>query len=391
MQAIKFLKSMLDKVFQISGKIFNFFLDKKFTCPYCMWQCSIKDVLYVCPVCGSSTNPGTHVHGPVKCSTPGCGGIATIRRCPNANCSENIPVSMLETRNLPFSIVGVASSGKTNYITVMLNELAKSSALRLSLSPANQETREIQERNRHNIYDINTPAEGTEGGYHTPQIWNIKNLMKRTRNTVPTYTFTIFDGAGEDYENELDPSSTVCRYISTSRAILIALDPLILPGVRKVVSQDALRASRGDSGEGKDSAYVVNRLAEYIKSAWGVKTGKLLEVPAAIILTKFDMLLNHSAFASNALVKNPGLAIDSTGHINKTEFMQVDQEIRDWLYAIDEANFINAVTSHFKEYLFFGVSSFGCAPDSRKHLAYIKPHRVLDPIMWLFMKEGFID
>ncbi len=371
--------------------IFNKFFAKKFTCPYCMWQCNIKDVLYVCPVCGNSTKPGIFAREPIKCSQPGCGGIATVRRCPNPICNENIPASMLETINLPFSIVGVATSGKTNYITVMLNELGKCPGLKLSLSPANQDTREIQEHNRHNIYDINTPAEGTEGGYSTPQIWNIKNLAKKTRNTVPTYTFTIFDGAGEDYEKRLDPASTVCRYISTSKAILIALDPLILPGVRKFISQDALRASRGDSGEDKDSAYVVNKLAEYIKSAWGIKTGKLLDIPAAIMLTKFDMLLNHSDFASNALVKNPGLAIDSTGHINKTEFKQVDQEIRDWLYSIGEGNFINAVASHFKEYLFFGVSSFGCAPDLKRNLKYIKPHRVLDPVMWLFMKAGFID
>ena len=188
MQAVK---SILNKIF-----------GRKFTCPYCMWQCNIKDVLYACPVCGNSTKPGMFAREPIKCSQPGCGGFATVRKCPNPSCNENIPASVLETINLPFSIVGVASSGKTNYITVMLNELGKCSGLRLSLSPANQETREIQERNRHNIYDINTPAEGTDRGSKTPQIWNIKNLMKKTRNTVPTYTFTIFDGAGDRLQRQ---------------------------------------------------------------------------------------------------------------------------------------------------------------------------------------------
>ena len=366
----------------------------KFTCPYCMRQYRKSEVLYVCPDCGNVTHPKWYQREPIKCNASSsggghCGGYATIRRCPY--CGETLPQSILETDNLPFSIVGVPSSGKTNYITVMLHELSRFSDIRVSLNPVNDEARNTQSENSNKIYERHVPVEFAAAGAK-PQIWIIRNLLKRTRNKIPTYTFTIFDGAGEDYQNNLDTSSTICRYIQTSKAVLIALDPLILDGVKKIVDPDVREASLGDNRtSGEDSVYLVHRLAAYVKSAWGIKTGKLLDIPVAIILTKFDMLINHRAFAPNALVKNQSMAVDSNGHINTTEFQQVDSEIRNWLYAIGEGSFVDAVASNFKEFLFFGVSSFGHAPDASKHLNNVIPHRVLDPILWLFARAGFID
>ena len=52
----------------------------------------------------------------------------------------------------------------------------------------------------------------------------------------------------------------------------------------------------------------------------------------------------------------------------------------------------NALDSHFKEYYFFGVSSYGNPPKDAYTLPdEIKPHRVLDPILWLFKRAKFID
>lgn len=89
----------------------------KFTCPFCIREYDKSKVLYVCPDCGETTTPGRFEREPIKCKTSGCGGLATIRKCPS--CGQVIPKMALETPNLPFSIVGVSNSGKTNYITVM--------------------------------------------------------------------------------------------------------------------------------------------------------------------------------------------------------------------------------------------------------------------------------
>ena len=364
----------------------------KFTCPYCIRQYNKSEALYCCPDCGTVTTPGRFAREPIKCSNSSCGGFATLRKCPY--CDEVIPKIALETPNLPFSIIGVSNSGKTNYITIMLDELGRSSGLRLGLGHQTRDTLEHQTTNRKMIYDQHLAPEATVAGSNTPQIWYIKNLQKKRGNDVPTYTFTIFDGAGEDHENSLDPESTVCRYINASQAIILAVDPLVLPSVRRggVVDKDVMFNSLGGSeGESKDARDIINSVATYIKSARGIKETKALDIPVAVVLTKFDTILNHRAFGPQALIRNSSMTVRN-GMVDMAEIQQVDAEIRNWLEQMGEGAFIDAIASHFNKFYFFGVSSYGAAPGKNNTLPNeIKPHRVLDPILWLFKEAKFID
>lgn len=370
------------------------FIKNKFVCPFCIRDYSFKEVLYVCPDCGERSVPGFLEKEPIKCKKAGCGSLATQRKCPQ--CSEEIPKTALETPNLPFSIIGVSGSGKTNYITVMLHELGKAHGL--SLSDQNAYTREHQAENYKLIYEKHIPPESTEqtavGTNLTPQIWRIKNRSKKRGGNVPTYTFTIFDGAGEDYEHNLEPSSTVCRYINSSKAIILVLDPLILSSIRKgnIVDADIISNSlSGRENEYKDASQIVSSVARYIKQANGIDENKILPIPVAIVLTKFDTILNHSKFNNDALVKNSSSNFRN-GKVNMEEIRQVDQEIRTWLEEIDESKFIGEVEANFKTFYFFGVSSLGEPPTSASTLnSQINPHRVLDPILWLFKMAKFID
>ncbi|MDR3160462.1 MAG: hypothetical protein LBU28_02480 [Spirochaetaceae bacterium] len=364
----------------------------KFTCPFCIREYDKSKVLYVCPECGETAVPKTFERAPIKCRKGGCGGVANVRRCPS--CGKNIPKQALETPNLPFSIVGVSTSGKTHYITVMLHELGRGvPGLNLALAHQTSETLEHQRENYRRIYEEHTLAESTQAGQRMPQIWCIWNNRKKHDGEVPAYTFTIFDGAGEDHEN-LDPSSTVCRYINTSKAIILAIDPLVLSSVRRggVVDPDVMTNSLGGySGETKNAADVINNVVSYIKSARGIKTSRMLEIPVAVVLTKFDTIINHRSFGPQALIKGKSLNIQN-GKVDTTEFEQIDGEIRNWLREIGESAFINVLEAHFKEFYFFGVSSFGAPPVTKDTLVNdIRPHRVLDPILWLFKKSKFID
>lgn len=368
----------------------------KFTCPYCMNEYDKKEVLYVCPDCGIASVPKFLEREPIKCKTPDCTGRATLRKCPK--CGEVIPKTALETPNLPFSIIGVTNSGKTNYITVMLHELGRAPGLKLALGAQTMETRDHQNENYLNIYEQHRKPASTEstavGGRFLPQIWYIKNLQKKHGDIVPTYTFTIFDGAGEDCEHRLDPSSTECRYINASKAIILVLDPLILANIRKggIVDPTVMQNSlSGSEGEYKNAVDVVNSVASYVKAAQGIRSDKKLTIPVAVVLTKFDTILNHHAFAANALVKRPSLTM-SDGQVNMGEIQQIDEEIKTWLCEIGESSFIDAVSSNFKEFCFFGTSSYGAPPKDKDTLCDdIRPHRVLDPVLWLFKKAGFVD
>jgi hypothetical protein len=364
----------------------------KFTCPFCIREYDIRKVLYVCPGCGNPTTPKAFEKEPIKCKHGTCGGLATWRKCPS--CGGTIPKTALETPNLPFSIVGVSNSGKTNYITVMLHELGKFSdpKLRLALGHLTRDTLDHQTENYRRIYEEHTRPESTRAGENKPQIWSIKNLQKKRGNDCPTYTFTIFDGAGEDHENNLDASSTVCRYINASSAIILAIDPLVLSNIRKVVDPDVMRNSlAGDIGTQKNAQDVINSVATYIKTARGLKTTQILNIPVAVVLTKFDTVINHKSFGPQALIKEKSLNIHN-GKIDESGLKQVHDEIQFWLEDIGEGAFIAAIESHFKEFHFFGVSSYGNPPkDANTLVDHIRPHRVLDPILWLFKKAKFVD
>ncbi len=387
--------------------IFNKFMNRgKFTCPFCFSEYDKERIKYVCPDCGETTYPKTSAEKKkpsIRCEH--CGRMATVRLCPE--CGEYdkqipeeakgvIPLGALDADgSLPFCIIGVSSSGKTNFITVMLHELSRVSELRIALSAQNKYTRDVQRENYTNIYENHIPPRPTDptelGDRLKPQLWQIKNLMRQKSNTTPTYTFTIYDGAGEDHSERLDPSSAICGYINASNAIIITLDPLILTNLRRMINPDVRRNSGASEGDTNSAEDIVNSVAAYIKAARGLNTNKMLTIPVAVVLTKFDTILQLDSLPAGAVVRKPSMTF-SGGKVNLTEISQVNEEIRDWLYGIGEGSFIAALESNFKNFYFFGVSSYGEPPETQGSVnENIKPHRILDPVLWLFKEEKFID
>lgn len=396
---MKFLKNA-KKIFDKTKEAYDEHLAEQFTCPYCISTYPKSKILYVCDKCNQTVVPGKFELGIPKCKSQSpntCYGRATVRRCPY--CSKDLQGAMLDCPNLPFSIVGVTSSGKTNYITVMLQELPRSSGLELTLAPLTKETQNHQQENYTTIYEGHTPPKATEAIEKSDdmlaQIWSIKNSQRRNKilKRVPTYTFTIFDGAGENHRQNLTPNDPVCRYIAASEAVILMIDPLTIPAVRKgMVDATVLQNSLGGhKGKNENIEEILASLANYIKSAKGIGMGKMLNIPVAVVLSKFDVILENSSFA-NALVKNRDSLVVQNGVFSFEEIQQISEEIRNWFEEIGETTLLNALDANFTHYRFFGVSSYGAPPLGNNTLPNeIKPHRVLDPILWLFKLNNFID
>ncbi len=375
----------------------------KFTCPYCQNRYSKSKIPYICPSCGERNEPTFFIYSePIRCkyykkdsqgrpTNIPCSGTATIRKCPY--CNREIPRDAIYTPNLPFSIIGVSTSGKTNYITVMLHELSAATSLRLALTPETNATRKIQYENYNHIYKEHTPPGATQGA-PMAQIWKISNLSRRVGNRVPSYTFTIFDGAGEDHER-IDSHSTIYSYIRNSKAIILAVDPLIMPNVRKRVDANVRRNSLGGTdGAEKDASEVMQRVVDYIRHAIGGKSNnKRITIPAAVVFTKFDVVLDafNDFFGDDAAIRNRDLPVRSDGSINLEEFEEIHREIKQWLEDIKEDPMDVLLEASFKKYRYFGVSSYGSSPQKNGVLPdEISPMRVLDPILWLFKKANFV-
>ncbi len=377
----------------LRDRIKNLFSSGKFLCPYCFRIYSKKKIHYICADCRRTVMPRLFMSRPYKCSSFRCGGLAVVRICPY--CGESIPLYALDTPNLQFSIVGMSNSGKTNYITVMLNELSRISSISLALSHQTRETKEHHDTNVRYIYAQHTVPPATEAGNKMPQIWYLKNLHKKSGNNVPTYTFTIYDGAGEDHENNMDPNSPVCCYIKNSRALIVVIDPLVIPGVINSCGMDPQTVHNSLNGSDslvKNINNVLNDLIIYIKTAKGISVSEMIDIPVAVVLTKFDTIMNTDYFQDNSSLKSSSVAVSSNGTVNLTEIMKVSEEIQKWFIEIGEVGFVNNLNSNFHDMMFFGVSSYGAPPGINGTLPMsIRPHRVLDPLLWLFKKNGFVD
>jgi len=337
---------------------------KKFVCPYCVNECysgAVKSKDMQCPSCGTA-----------------------------------IPATILDTENLPFSIIGVAGSGKSAYITVMLHELKRSAGLKLSLSHLDRNTLTHQNTNYKSLYEERVPVPATAGGDPMPQVWSIRNLTKKSslNNRVPTYSFTIFDGAGE-HTQMIDVDSAVARYMNMSEAIIFVLDPLTISSVRNdgLVDENVMNKSLGGGGgEISFAEDVVNDIANYIRAMNPKKyvITATIDIPVAVVMTKFDTVWNHPSFGENALVKNPSLTIIDD-KIKSEEIDEVHSEVEDWLEAIEERGLLMSLKANFPNHKFFGISSYGQPPKDDGTLNKPTPHRVLDPILWLFKNKNFID
>ena len=358
----------------------------KFTCPFCLSTFNRNEIEYYCLECGNTVKGKLFSRGPVRCS---CGGYATKRTCPK--CLSAIPAEALETPNYMFSIVGAAGSGKTMFTAAMIREL-RDGGLYLTVGSETMETRNHQMEMERLIYKYNEVPPCTNQDEVFPQIWYVRNNREINRNDVPTYTFTIYDEAGESFE-KMDPNAMVYRHIYESTAIILTIDSV---GFFEAANGGSANPEvldmlcRGEVNDKENKVAFIKSVIDYIKTARGIKTMNKIDIPVAVVFTKMDTVLSHPEFDNQMSVKNNKLPIRDE-KVDSSELKQVDSEIRSWLLANGADELIRSFDLNFKEYMLFGVSSFGEAPkDGHTLPEKMQPHRILDPMIWLLWKEKII-
>ena len=359
-------------------------------CPYCLQKLRSRDLKTVCNICGHSVTP-TRTESLLKkipkCKKPGCKGFGSVKQC--SHCDIKLPSDILDyEKYLRFSILGITGSGKTNFLTTMLHELCHTSGSPWVLSPMDADTTAIFQQNDRAIYSMRQPVAATAAGVTpSPQLWKIKDKNRMTNTVIPSYSMTIFDGAGEDCVH-INSVSVIRRYIKESKVLVILIDPLALHGVASSIPQNILNWSTSASHDTDASADMVDGLATYIRQNCGIAPGKLINKDVAVVFTKIDAV--KDTFGS-ATVMQPSPHLARKGFV-KADADAVDAEIRDWLESQGENTFLDAIDTNFKKggVRFFGVSSFGQPPTGSYQLGKVMPHRVLDPLIWMLSKEGIV-
>ncbi len=380
----------------------SMFSKSEAVCPHCLRKIKLGDMKFFCvPDEDNRHEVKPSFMDKIKGRLPVCRrkfcknhGL-TIREAACKYCGEILPPQILfHDKFLSFCAVGVAGAGKSSYMTTLLHEL-KYSGLPWVLQAMDVETTQLSQQNEQHVYEERHCLQGTTAGISPkPQLWTILDNSKQS-DKVPTYSLTIYDGAGEDCEHiDYTPlDAKVSRYLSGAKMLLIMFDPLLLPSVRAEISHETLNASMATERQTSAPANMVNMinsLANYIRRACNIAPGKRIDRKAAVVLTKIDALTEMlNGFASDATILKQSPHIQSRAFVESDSEM-IDLEIRDWLTRQGETAFLSAIDANFRDVRVFGVSSFGRPPDAYKRLAKVRPHRVLDPLMWFLACEGII-
>lgn len=358
-------------------------------CPYCLQELRSKDLKMACPLCGTEAIPTKSeilLKKLPRCKQPGCHNTAASDKLCGF-CGTKLPADILDySKYLRFSILGITGAGKTNFLTTMLHELRHTPNSPLAIGPMDPETLAAFQENDRAIYENRQPTAATPPGMPPrPQQWRLRDRTKATATSIPSYSLTVFDGAGEDCEH-VDP--VISRYISGSKVLVILIDPLALPGVKSTIPQDILNWSTSADHDSDASASMVDGLANYIRQSCNISPGKLIDRDVAVVFTKIDAVKDSFGYST---VMQPSPHLGQKAFV-KADSDAVDAEIRDWLESRGENSFLAAIETNFRrdKIRFFGVSSFGQPPTGSAQLGKVMPHRVLDPLMWMLSREGII-
>ena len=356
-------------------------------CPHCLRKISARSIKLVCNECTREYDVSPlkfALFRKTRCTNPHCSAKTVMSiKCNYDDCREILPSDYFGYKKIfRFAIIGASDSGKTNHLVTMIDALKKNDQM-IVVQPVDNSTAIFFEEKEKMIFDFKTPApKTTPGEAPEPFLWAVRDIQKQTNKRTPSYLMVFFDGAGEDTKN-VDPK--ISRYISQSNTLFITFDPLSLRGISKGIPEEQIGWSSQNNG---NVEAVFSNTVEYIRKMCSISANEKIDKNVAVIFTKLDLLKNY--FDGKTVLK-------ASPHLKSGGFVQydadeVDREIREFLIEKGEGAFIKRLEANFNKdkIRFFGVSSFGNPPIGNGVLGDVEPHRVLDPVLWLFAMEGII-
>lgn len=381
----------------------------KKTCPFCFERFTLKETPFRCSsplsVCTPEKDdilerewqestpiakvlpPGERYVKEMKC--PACGHRTRKRICPH--CHMDLPQTIGEFKNYIFAIIGAKEAGKSHYLAVLIDYFRRhiGPSLRILLEPVNDYTIKRYKEDFYNpIFKDKRTIPSTESGLlntnvRLPLIYSLvfsgKGLFGQQKITKGV-TLSFFDTAGEDL-NDQDTISTVNKYIHSSDGILVLLDPLQISYVR-----DQLGKITPLPEQNTETSEIVTRTTLLIKRARDISSTKKIKIPLAVTFSKIDALdslLDSSSQLNNNSNHDRGFDV--------LDSLAINDEIQSLISVWDQGEaLIQQVTTHFKNYNFFGLTALGCNPHGSNQIPRVIPRRVVDPFLWLLHYYGLV-
>lgn len=319
---------------------------------------------------------------PKSATCPKCGATSHQLICPH--CHGSLHSDMVEKKGFIISIIGGRGSGKTNYITVLIDQLMKDlpyigglgfmeNPVSLDDEPQNR----TDARYQHDFYSFlfkrkETPPQTPIGDPKSkiPLIYTINQ-----RGVAPLH-LVFYDTAGENFYDMRNIANNV-QFLDKSDAVIFLLDTFAVPHIFERVKKN-----EDDEIELRYDKILSNITTHFQKDK------SFLKKPIAFAFSKIDAILQNAEKFQDCAIPGMSLSqnsifLDGDGY-SQNEINMISRAIHDVLYKQwREANFVNNVGALYSNHRYFGFSALGQNPQADGSVGRLHPYRVLDPLIWI--------
>jgi len=281
--------------------------------------------------------------------------------------------------------MGSNNSGKSCFIAVLMHQVFKefvgSMGGGTSVDFSTDDGRELFKNNYIGpIINDGRPPEITRGiatnpDVRRPLIYTLKT-WRYWKYFYPLKKFikrnlVIYDTPGEDFNEQR--TAHALKSISNSDALVFVVDFTTFDGVAQAMGVD--RVSKQSPADVMQAFYNV-----YCLQNASMTIGSKIKVPTAVVLSKVDLI--PDPLQNSMVLQGP----NHHGGIDLGNLNQASGEVKDIISRFGGKSLNDALSAHFENFMYFGVSS-GREVNGR-FKAY--PHRILDPLIWLMYQQDLI-
>lgn len=372
---------------------------KKLSCPFCNKEFSPGECPVVSGITGQELfNPSTRntwwskVHSRIwaKPLTSYKGELATFR-CPY--CTSDLPPNINEVEgNTTIAIIGDVYSGKSHYITSLIYQLKNLQIPNkyFHVIAASQEIeKQYQDDYYRKLFDLQQPLEQNKQAAVLGDPINHPLIYQITVGDDPTamkrFNILFYDASGEDLARQ----ASLVRHqspILNAQAIIFLADPWAMPRFVDDLSHRLRPTSRPTRIPAEFLSWVVQTFRAVRPE---LAQEFIFSLPTAIVLPKADLIEYHTLLGQER--EYDSIWRPDYARIYNNDAQEIDTLVKKLLKSIDEEA-LTGTAQGFSNLRFFAISATGSAPDDQnKYSKGVKPHRCLDPLLWILKELEKLD
>jgi len=309
------------------------------------------------------------------------------RRCPT--CAKLLPYQIESMSNLVIGMVGDTFSGKSTYVTALINEIQSRNILDSMGCTEAMLLPESKDRYIRKFYEplilrrekLEKSTPSSLGDIIEPLICVLVfRHGSGPFQSVKRVNLILFDTAGEDLTKR-ENLAQISAYVRNAAGLIFLVDPLAIAGISEEIPHhlrvDDLVASH----------FLLAEVTTLIQMQYNLLPGDPVPIPIALTLAKADILRFLPDFRGSAPVCFT--EADYSAGYNQQDMKTVDDEVRELLRRYD-GNALLRASQAYTDAGFFAVSATGSSPQD-DHYPVVKPLRCIDPLVWLLAKLGVIQ